>query len=315
MAVTSARHTPVRRERMSPMRRREAIAGFLFVLPWVISLLVFTAYPVIAAFYLSFTDYNIVEPPKWIGLENYVKMFTSDASFWKAVGNSAYYALISVPLGLISSLALALILNMRARGIGVYRTIFYLPSLAPPVASTIIFLLLMNPQSGLINTVLGSLGLPKPGWLTDPSWSKPAIIIMSLWGVGAGALIFLAGLKEIPQSLLDAAAIDGAGSLQQFRFITLPLLTPVLLFNLVMGVIGSFQVFTQALVIGGTTGRPVESTLMFMVIIYRNAFAYFAMGYASALAVVLFLAILVVTLAIFRTSNAWVYYEGAGRMG
>ncbi|HEU5101047.1 MAG TPA: sugar ABC transporter permease [Roseiflexaceae bacterium] len=298
---------------MSPIRRREAVAGFLFVVPWVISLLVFTAYPVIAAFYLSFTDYNIVEPPKWIGMENYVKMFSEDLSFWKAVGNSAYYALISVPLGLVSSLALALILNMRARGIGIYRTIFYLPALAPPVASTIIFILLMNPQNGLINLLLGSVGLPKPGWLTDPNWSKPALIIMSLWVVGAGALIFLAGLKEIPQSLLDAAAIDGAGSWHQFRYITIPLLTPVILFNLVMGVIGSFQVFTQALVIGGTTGKPLESTLMFMVIIYRNAFAYFAMGYASALAVVLFVAILLVTLVIFRSSSAWVYYEGAGR--
>jgi multiple sugar transport system permease protein len=315
MAVLSARRSPWRGERMSPLRRREAIAGFLFVAPWVISLLIFTAYPVIAALYLSFTDYNIVEPPKWIGFENYLKMFTEDPSFWKAVGNSAYYALISVPLGLLSSLALALILNMRARGIGVYRTIFYLPTLVPPVASTIIFVLLMNPQNGLLNVLLGSFGLPKPGWLTDPNWSKPALIIMSLWVVGAGALIFLAGLKEIPQSLLDAAAIDGAGAWQQFRYITIPLLTPVILFNLVMGVIGSFQVFTQALVIGGTTGKPLESTLMFMVIIYRNAFAYFAMGYASALAVVLFLAILIITLAIFRSSSAWVYYEGAGRAG
>jgi multiple sugar transport system permease protein len=313
MAAISTRRSSLKRAPMGAIQRREAIAGFLFVLPWIISLFVFTAYPVIAAFYLSFTEYNILEPPKWIGLENYVKMFTADTSFWQAVGNSAYYALISVPLGLLSSLALALILNLRARGIGVYRTIFYLPALAPPVASTIIFILLMNPQNGLINTVLGSLGLPKPGWLTDPLWSKPALILMSLWGVGAGALIFLAGLKEIPQSLLDAAAIDGAGAWQQFRYITIPLLTPVILFNLVMGVIGSFQVFTQALVIGGTTGKPLESTLMFMVIIYRNAFAYFSMGYASALAVVLFLAILVITLAIFRSSSAWVFYEGGNR--
>lgn len=313
MAAISKRRSSLKRAPMGLIRRREAIAGFLFVLPWIISLFVFTAYPVIAAFYLSFTEYNIVESPKWIGVENYVKMFTADTSFWKAVGNSAYYALISVPLGLVSSLGLALILNLRARGIGIYRTIFYLPALAPPVASTIIFILLMNPQNGLINTVLGSLGLPKPGWLTDPVWAKPALILMSLWGVGAGALIFLAGLKEIPQSLLDAAAIDGAGTWQQFRYITIPLLTPVILFNLVMGVIGSFQVFTQALVIGGTTGRPVESTLMFMVIIYRNAFAYFSMGYASALAVVLFLAILVITLAIFRSSSAWVYYDGGNR--
>jgi multiple sugar transport system permease protein len=313
MASISARRLFTKRQRMGRLERREAIAGVLFVAPWLLSLLIFTAYPVIAAFLLSFTDYNIVEPPKWIGLENYHKMFTADTAFWTTVRNSGYYALISVPLGLASSLILALILNMRARGIGIYRTIFYLPALCPPVASTIIFILLLSPQDGLINTVLGMVGLPKPGWLSDPAWSKPALILMSLWGVGAGALIFLAGLKEIPQSLLDAAAIDGAGPWQQFRLITIPLLTPVILFNLVMGVIGSFQVFTQALVIGGTTGKPLESTLMFMVHIYRNAFAYFAMGYASALSVVLFLAILVVTLLIFRSSSAWVYYEGAGR--
>jgi len=312
MATITARRT-VTRERMGPMRRREAIAGYLFVLPWILSLLIFTAYPVLAAFYLSFTEYSIVQPPRWIGLQNYQTMFTADPAFWKSVANSGYYALVSVPLGLVFSLGLALILNLRAKGIGLYRTLFYLPSLAPPVASTIIFILMFSPTNGLINAVLGKLGLPQPGWLTDPTWSKPAIILLSLWSVGAGALIFLAGLKEVPQSLLEAAAIDGAGVIQQFRHVTLPLLTPVILFNLVMGIIGSFQVFTQALVIGGTTGKPIESTLMYMVHIYRNAFAYFNMGYASALSVVLFLAILVVTLAIFRSANAWVYYEGTTR--
>jgi multiple sugar transport system permease protein len=300
---------------MGVIRRREAVAGYLFVLPWIFSLLVFTAYPVIAAFYFSFTDYNIVQPPEWVGLENYRKMFVDDPAFWKGVRNSAYYALVSVPLGLAASLGLALLLNLRAKGIGFYRTIFYLPALAPPVASAIVFVLMFNPTNGLINSVLESVGIPGPGWLTDPQWSKPALIILSLWGAGSGALVFLAGLKEIPQSLLEAAEIDGAGAWQRFRHITIPLLTPVILFNLVMGVIGSFQVFTQALVIGGTTGRPLESTLMYMVHLYRNAFAYFSMGYASALAVVLFLAILVVTLAIFRSANAWVYYEGGSRNG
>jgi multiple sugar transport system permease protein len=304
---------PARRARMSPMRRREALAGLAFVLPWVLSLLVFTAYPVISAFYLSFTEYNIVQAPRWTGLDNYRTMFTTDPAFWTSVRNSAYYALISVPLGLAGSLLLAVILNLRARGIGVYRTIFYLPALAPPVAGTIIFILMFDPDAGLINAVLGGLGLPAPGWLTDPAWSKPALIILSLWGLGAGALIFLAGLKEIPQTLLEAAAIDGAGPWQRFRAVTLPLLTPVILFNLVMGIIGSFQVFTQAFVIGGTTGEPLESTLVFMVHIYRNAFRYFSMGYASALSVVLFLAVLAVTLLVFRSARVWVYYEGGDR--
>ncbi len=297
---------------MSALHRREARAGLLFVLPWLLSLLIFTAYPVLAVLYLSLTDYNVVQPPQWVGLQNYRTMFTADPAFWTSVGNSAYYALLSVPLGLAGALGLALLLNMRARAMGVYRTCISLPVLVPPVASTIIFIVLFDPDNGPINALLQQLRLPSVGWLTDPTWSKPALVILSLWGLGTGALIFLAGLKEIPQSLLDAAAIDGAGPWQRLRHVTLPLLTPVILFNLVMGVIGSFHIFTQALVVGGTTGKPLESTLMFMVHIYRNAFRYFAMGYASALAVVLFLAVLIVTLAIFRSARAWVYNDKGG---
>ena len=312
MATIAARRTHGR-GRMGVIERREARAGLLFVLPWLLSLLIFTTYPVLAAFYFSFTDYNIVQPPHWVGLQNYRTMFTTDPAFWLSVKNSAYYALISVPLGLIVSLLLALVLNMRARGIGVYRTLFYLPALAPPVAGTIIFILMFDPDNGVINALLQKLGLPAPGWFADPAWAKPGLIILSLWGLGSQALIFLAGLKEVPQSLLEAAEIDGAGPWQRLLHVTLPLLSPVILFNLVMGIIGSFQVFTQALVIGGTTGKPLESTLMFMVHIYRNAFRYFAMGYASALSVVLFLAILAITLVIFRTAGVWVYYEGGNR--
>jgi multiple sugar transport system permease protein len=298
-----------RPQRMSALRRREAWAGYLFVLPWILSLLVFTAYPVLASFYLSLTNYTILEPPQWIGLENYSTLSAIDPSFWTAVYNSTYYALISVPLGLVVSLGLALILNMRATGIGVYRTLFYLPALAPPVAGTIIFVVMFNSQGGLVNQLLEAVGIPGPGWFLDPKWSKLGLIILSLWGVGVGTLTFLAGLKEIPQSLIEAAAIDGANAWQRFRHITIPLLTPVTLFNLVMGVIGSFQVFTSAFVIGGTTGTPLESTLMYMVLIYRNAFRYFKMGYASALSVLLFLAVLIVTLTIFRSARLWVFQE------
>ncbi|HMN29343.1 MAG TPA: sugar ABC transporter permease [Caldilineaceae bacterium] len=295
--------------RMSAQRRREARAGYFFIFPWILSLLVFTAYPVIASFYLSFTDYTILEPPKWVGLTNFRTMSSIDPSFSTAVYNSAYYALISVPLGLVVSLGLAMILNMRATGIGVYRTLFYLPALAPPVAGAIIFVVMFNSQGGLVNQLLGAVGLPTPAWFSDPTWAKPGLIILSLWGVGVGTLTFLAGLKDIPQSLLEAANIDGANALQRFRHITLPLLTPVTLFNLVMGVINSFQVFTQAIVIGGTTGKPLESTLMYMVLIYRNAFRYFKMGYASALSVLLFLAVLIITLTIFRSARLWVFQE------
>ncbi len=302
-----------RRRRRGNLERKEARAGLFFVLPWLLSLLIFTAYPVLASVYFSFTDYNIIEAPKWIGLSNFQTMFTADPDFLTGVGNSAYYAFISVPLGLILSLALALLLNTPARGIGLYRTLFYLPALCPPVAATIVFILMLDPDAGLINNFLTAVGLGAPGWLSDPGWSKPSLILLSLWTVGSGTLIFLAGLKEVPQTLIEAASIDGAGPLRRFRSVTLPLLTPVILFNLVMGVINSFQVFTQALVIGGTTGDPLGSTLMFMVLIYSNAFSYFKMGYASALSIMLFLAVVILTLLIFRTSRAWVYYEGGTR--
>lgn len=304
--------TPGRR-RHGNLERKEARAGLFFVLPWLLSLLLFTAYPVLASVYFSFTDYNIIEAPKWVGLSNFQTMFTADPDFLTGVGNSAYYAFISVPLGLILSLALALLLNTRARGIGLYRTLFYLPALCPPVAATIVFILMLDPDAGLINNLLTAVGLGAPGWLSDPGWSKPSLILLSLWTVGSGTLIFLAGLKEVPQTLIEAASIDGAGPLRRFSSVTLPLLTPVILFNLVMGVINSFQVFTQALVIGGTTGDPLGSTLMFMVLIYSNAFSYFKMGYASALSIMLFLAVVILTLLIFRTSRAWVYYEGGTR--
>lgn len=293
--------------RAGPMQRREARAGLLFVLPWLLSLLILTAYPVLATFYLSFTDYNVVQTPTWVGLHNYRTMLTADPAFWTSIKNTMFYTLLAVPLGLAGSLGLALLLNRSVIGLGVYRTLIYLPVLTPPVASTIIFMGMFDPDGGLINAALQQVGLPPLGWLHDPAWSKPVLVILSLWGFGAGALIFLAGLQEIPQALLDAATIDGAGPWQRFRYVTLPLLTPVILFNLVIAVIGSFHVFTPALVIGGTTGKPLESTLMFMVHLYRNAFRYFAMGYASALAVVLFLAVLVLTCAIFWSARAWVY--------
>jgi multiple sugar transport system permease protein len=285
------------------------------VLPWLLSLLIFTTYPVLAAFYLSLTDYNVVQPPTWVGLQNYHTMLTADPAFWISVKNTAFYTLLAVPLGLAGSLALALLLNLRVRGLAVYRTLVYLPALTPPVVSTIIFIGMFDPEGGPINAILQQVGLPALGWLNDPTWAKPALIMMSLWGLGAGALIFLAGLQEIPQALLEAAAIDGAGPWLRFRHITLPLLTPVILFNLVVGVIGAFHVFTPALVSGGTTGKPLESTLMLMVHIYRNAFRYFAMGYASALAVVLFLAVLMVTWAIFRSAQVWLYEVGDDRRG
>ena len=307
MATTAWQRRP------STLRQQETRAGLVFVLPWLIGLLVFVTYPTLATFYLSFTDYNIVQPPSWAGLDNYRTMLFEDPAFWTAVRNSAVYSLISVPLKLVVAFGLAMLLNMAVRGIALYRTIFYLPALVPPVAATIVFILLFSPNGGPISEIFGWLGLRAPNWFNDPTWSKPALIVLGIWPLGVETLAFLAGLKEVPQDLLDAAAVDGARGWQRLRHVILPLISPVILFNLVIGVIYSFQVFTQALIVGGQNGEPLESTLMFVVLIYRNAFRYFSMGYAAALSVVLFLAVLLLTLLIFRTARGWVHYEGGPR--
>jgi multiple sugar transport system permease protein len=304
---------PTRPARRESLGRREARAGLLFVLPWLIFLLVFTAYPVLGTFYFSLTEYTVIEPPEWVGLDNYRRMVTDDPDFWPAVRNSTYYAALSVPLRLVLALALAMVLNVAARGIGVYRVIFYLPALVPPVAATIVFMLMFNLDTGPINVAIRAVGLSPPDWLRDPAWSKPALILLSLWPLGVEVLVFLAGLKEIPQDFLDAASVDGAGAWRRLVNITLPLLSPVILFNLVIGVIYSFQVFAQALIVGEDTGEPLGSTLMYVVLIYRNAFRYFAMGYAAAQAVILFLAVAALTLLIFRSARWWVHYEGGDR--
>jgi multiple sugar transport system permease protein len=309
-----------------PKQWRTDITGYLFCLPWLLSILIFTTYPTVASFVFSFFKYNVIQTPRFIGLTNYINMFTRDPRLWKSVYNSAYYSLLSVPLGLMTSLALALLLNAQVRGVGVYRTIYYLPTLVPPVAGTLLFMLIMDPRQGLLNAALSSLGLPKLGWFQSPTWSKPALLIMSMWGIGSGTLIFLASLKEVPKELLEAATIDGAGAWRRFSSVTIPMISPVILFNLVMGILGSFQVFTSAYVAGsgsggglagggpsGTAGGPLDSLLMYMVYLYTQAFRYFEMGYASAMAVVLFIVIMIITVVIFKSSGRWVYYEGARR--
>lgn len=291
---------------------RQDLRAYLFLSPWIFSLLVFTAYPMLASFYFALSRYNILNPPEFVGMANFSEMFTNDPLFWKAVSNTLYYTLISVPLSLAVSLGLAILLNFSVRGIGFYRTVFYLPSLVPVVASTLIWMVLLNPRLGLVNAGLEAVGLPRLGWLQSADWSKPGLILMSLWtGVGGAMLIFLAGLQDVPQSLIDAAMIDGANGWDRFRHITLPLITPTIFFNLVMGIIGSFQVFGQVLVSGGSGGEvgPLNSLLMYLVLIYRNAFRFFNMGYASALALVLFIVLVLLTLVVVKTSNYWVYYE------
>ncbi len=305
---------------------RQNLKGYAFISPFLIGLFVFTAYPMLASFYFCFTKYTVLKPPVWIGLENFRTFFTNDPLVLKSVSNTLYYALISVPLGLAFSLVLALLLNQAVGGIGIYRTIYYLPAIMPPVAATLLWMLLLDPGRGLVNFSLRSMGLHRPpGWFADPYWSKPALIIMSLWGAGGGMLIFLASLKDVPKVLYEAAEIDGASSWNRLFNLTLPLITPAIFFELLMGIIGSFGVFTAAFVAGGsssgggygpggTAGGPLDSMLMYMLLLYRNAFRYFEMGYASAMAVVMFVAILLLTLVLLKTSGRWVYYETAGHV-
>ncbi|HMO58689.1 MAG TPA: sugar ABC transporter permease [Roseiflexaceae bacterium] len=302
----------VRRPMISKQLRKD-LRAYLFLSPWIFSLLVFTAYPMLASFYFSMTKYTVLNPPRWIGLDNFVTMFTSDPLYWRAVGNTTYYTLISVPLGMLVALVLAILLNQRASGIGVYRTIYYLPSLMPVVASTLLWMVLLDPRLGLVNIGLQAIGLPRVGWLNSADWSKPGLILMSLWtGTGTAMLIFLAGLKDVPRSLTEAAMIDGANGWQRFRHVTLPLLTPTIFFNLIMGIIASFQVFGPAYVAGDGGARqagPLNSLLMYMLLIYRNAFRFFEMGYASALALVMFIVLVLLTLVVVRSSDYWVHYE------
>lgn len=297
---------------------RDDLKGYLFVSPWIISLLVFTAYPMIASFYFAMTDYTILNPPRWVGLGNFEVMFTKDPLYWKSVANTAFYALLEVPLSLAVGLVLAMLLNQRIKGIGFYRTAYYLPGLMPAVASTLLWMVLLDPRLGLVNAALRGVGLPRLGWLRSAAWSKPALILMSLWGGSGGVmLIFLAALKEVPESLLEAAMIDGANAWQRFWHVTLPMITPTIFFNLIMGIIGSFQVFASAFIAGaaggGSEAGPLNSLLVYMLHLYRNAFRYFNMGYASAMALAMFVVLIILSMALIRSSKYWVYYEVAGR--
>ena len=288
---------------MTPSFRR-LLTGIAFTLPWIIGLGTFTVYPVIASLYYSFCDYSVLEPAIWIGGDNYARM-VQDRTFWLSLENTLIYAGFSLPLSMVVALSLALLLNCRVRGTALFRTIFYLPSIVPVIASSMLWLWIFNPSYGLLNQALAPIchlfGANPPGWLGDPSWSKPALILMSAWGVGNSMIIYLAGLQDVPESLYEAAEIDGANKWQQFWYVTLPMLMPVIYFNLVMGIIGALQTFTQVFVMtGGTDGTPAQSTLMYTTYLFGTAFFDLRMGYASALAWVLFCIIGLLTLLATR---------------
>lgn len=306
MAVTQATARP--REGWTKRERRAFGVGLLFLSPWIIHFIVFQLYPFLASLYYSLTIYTLLKPPIFVGLDNYTSLFFDDPLFWTSMYNTIYFMILSVGSATIVGIAFAMLLNLRVRGMAAYRTIFYLPSVTPIVAVSIVWLWLFNSQYGIINNAINAVGLPTIGWLSDPAWSKIGLVLVSLWGVGGAVIIYLAGLQDIPTDLYEAAEIDGANSWHRVWNVTLPLLSPVILFNVITGLISAFQYFTQAFIMTG--GGPGDSTLMYSLYLYYNAFRYFKMGYASAMAWILFLLVMIFTLLVFRSSARWVYYGG-----
>lgn len=295
---------------MSQSARRR-LEFYLAISPWVLGFLCFTGGPILASIYFSFTDWNVLSAPRWIGVDNYVQLTTVDPIFWVSLYNTAFYTLGHVPLTFAVALAAALLLNQRVPLIPFFRTVYYLPSVTAGVAVSILWLWIFNPEFGLVNYALSFLGIQGPGWLSSKEWAKPALILMSAWTFGEAMVILLAGLQGVPEHLYEAAKIDGANPLQEFRHVTLPMLSPVMFFVLIVSIINSFQVFTQVYVM--TKGGPADATLMYVLQMYFKAFSDLKMGYTSAMAWILFAIILAFTLVQFRFANRWVYYEGGAR--
>jgi multiple sugar transport system permease protein len=295
-------------------RRSEMLPGLLFISPWIIGFCCFQIYPIISSMYYSFTSYNMMLPPIPVGFTNYTNLFTHDDLFWKSLGNTAIYAVISVPLGLIVSFIFAVLLNRNIPGRPVFRTAFYFPNVVPSVATAILWTMMLSSQGGLVNTFLGFFGISSIPWLAAPEWAMPSLILVSLWGIGATVVIFLAGLQDVPRTLYEAAQIDGAGSWSLMRHVTIPMISPVILFNLVIGIINGFQVFAQPFIIFGAGtnsdgGGPLDSVLMYSVQLFTQAFKYFNMGYAAAMAWILFVIIFTLTLISMRLSSRFVHYD------
>lgn len=317
-ASASPKRTSRKNRRWTKRTRRDLVTGLLFISPWIIGFLVFTLYPMISSLYTSFTIYHVRAPSEWVGLANYQEML-ADRRFWKALYNTFYMVIFAVPLMLFGSFLCAVLLNLKLKGQSFYRLVYFLPSIIPLVASTILWVWLFNTNNGLINVALGYLGIDGPSWLTDPQWSKPALIIMGLWGMGSTIIIYLSGLQDVPASLLEAAELDGASWWQRLWHVTVPMVSPITLFNLILGVIAMFQYFTQAYIFAGAQsstaasggrvlGAPLDSTLFYSVYLYHKAFINLKFGYASAMAWVLFIIIMICTIVLLRFSERWTYY-------
>jgi multiple sugar transport system permease protein len=317
------RNTPARRR--AQRRRRLLILGLMS--PWLIGFCIFFGYPLVYSVYLSFTHYDLLSSPRWIGTANYDFMLHGDPNVGPAVRNTLWIIAVMVPLQVLLACSIAMLVARARAGVGVFRTIFYLPALTPPVAATLGFLFLLNPSTGPVNTILGWFGITGPLWFDSPSWSKPSLVLLGLWGVGNTMVIFLAAIVDVPRHLLESAELDGAGWWRRLRWVTLPSISPVILFAVLIGVIDGLQYFTQAYVassIAGagtanagdstvTLGYPENSTLMYPLLLYQQGFRYFNMGYAAALSVVLFGVALVVTVLILRSARRFVHYQGMAR--
>lgn len=289
-------------------RSRKALTGYLFASPWLAGLAIFQIYAISMVVYYSLTDFGVFNAPNWIGLDNFRELF-DDPLVLTSLYNTFYYVIISIPLAIIMAFSLALLLDQKVKGLAAFRLIFYLPAVVPIVASATLWLWILAPSFGILNYLLGLLGIRGPGWFASLTWAKPALIIMAVWGgAGPSMIIVLAGLQGIPREFYEAAEIDGAGVWKKFIFITIPAMAPTLLFLLIMGIIGSFQVFTQAFVT--TQGGPGRATLFYVLYLYNNAFRQFRMGYASALALILLLIIMSFTLLVVWKSKKWIYYMG-----
>ncbi|HEX3811364.1 MAG TPA: sugar ABC transporter permease [Mycobacteriales bacterium] len=318
----------IARTRMRPARtasrrgkyiqsRRALKVGLAFISPWILGFLAFTVIPLATSLYYSFTDYNGLSVSNWVGFRNYEQIFTKDPYIRVALYNTLYLAVFGVVLGGVLAFVIALLLNQKVRGIGIYRTLFYLPTMLPIVVSAFVFTLVLDPSTGVLNKVLGWFGVTGPGWLFSTTWSKPALIILGLWGVGNSVIIYLAGLQDIPKHLIEAATVDGAGWWARLRNVTMPLLSPIIFFNLLLAIIYAFQNFISVFYLtsnggGSTAGGPANSTMTWGLLIYEDAFVNSQIGYASAMSWLMLIFVLIITALMFGMSKRWVYYEGAG---
>jgi multiple sugar transport system permease protein len=300
---------PKKRAKEGSLSRQETRTALWFASPWFLGFSIFLLYPLAASFYFSFCDYSVLRHPVWTGLNNYGDL-VRDEVFWIGLKNTLVYALMALPFGMIVALSLALLLNSKIRGLPVYRTIFFLPSLVPTIPLAVLWLWVFNGEHGILNFVLGHLGVKGPNWLGDPAWSKPALALLAVWGSGNAMVIYLAGLQDVPQDLYEAADLDGAGWLGKLLNVTLPMISPVILFNFIIGIIGALQIFAEPYVMF-PGGSPARSTYFYTMYLFDNAFRYHKMGYACAMGWIMFLLILVLTMTALRISERHVYYRGS----